>query len=120
MYNGKHKFSGDWVYGYYRNNEVGGCFITEVLDEFENYVFQEFEVQPNTVGQYTGLKDNHKNEIFEGDKVLFNDDEVGIIVWDNKESCWILQEDTICYPLGNFYDYELEVIGNIYEEDFHD
>ena len=55
-YNGNHKFNGEWICGYYRNNENGNAFITETLDELGDYIFDETEVDENTVGQYTRTK----------------------------------------------------------------
>ena len=48
-YNGNHKFNREWIYGYYRNNENGNAFITETLDEMDNYIFNETEIDENTV-----------------------------------------------------------------------
>lgn len=48
-YNGNHKFSGEWIYGYYRENNKEQSFIEEIVDEYGNYILEETEVDKDTI-----------------------------------------------------------------------
>ena len=61
----KSKKTGEWLYGDLLHNR-GAVFIAPV--DVENPLMaDDYEIDESTIGEYTGLKDDLLNEIYEGD-----------------------------------------------------
>ena len=117
---GKRDDNGEWVYGtlvypnLIRNHAYGTLLETTNMSTEGRFACSVFRVDPATVGQYTGLKDENGVEIYEGDKVLDFEGEIFTVGFDDGAF-------TADYPYGDKWDYLIdaimnaEVTGNIHE-----
>ena len=132
IFRGKRVDNGEWVYGYYdvfRYHEDAPPIYLIHTNGWTNSV----EIEPGTVGEYTGLKDKNGKRIFEGDIVKLTDKSFGykwkaVVEFGNPNGnytwgwqlkpigkaknvntdilCWVEMEETgaFCEIIGNKWD----------------
>ena len=117
LFRAKRIDNGEWVEGNYVKAEL----IHE--DGYEHYIIETmrrgktYEIDPETLCQYTGLKDKNGNRISENDIVsgYFNHKKItGFIKYGSNAVYYIEREGSYGIHLDNSEDW-LEVIGNIFD-----
>ena len=112
-FRGKNKKNGEWFYGNLYDKDIYGrthiCTTTKGC----------LDIDHDTVGQFTGLKDKNGKEIYEGDIVEYTTCYFGnekrhrkVVEWESFDSDDFGEPHNLGY--FNLSEY-MEVIGNIYD-----
>ena len=113
-FRGKRVGNGQWIEGYYHYSKIS-----------ESHFINGWEVEAETVGQFTGLHDKNGKKIFEGD-VISTDLARDFLVVEFNGGAFVFNCNdgdkdyydhiNASHELKNEYEYG-EVIGNIHEGD---
>lgn len=111
LFRGKRTDCEAWVEGdliqAFRGNRLSACSIMPYTPTAYCW-----KIDPETVGQFTGLTDKNGVRIFEGDIIRFEDD-IGYVIYTEGYARFLVDSPNRYISMD--YSSEFEVIGNIHD-----
>ena len=125
IFRGKRKDNGEWVAGDLIQNGKYAAVIPDFPTEND---YKKYIVDPDTVGQFTGLVDKNGKRIFEGDRVVYPDGASYSSYDDYNEGVVDYDEEAMRFYFTDRWSAEMEdfdvvdrvmvdveIIGNIHD-----
>jgi len=136
IFRGKRIDNGEWVEGSMIKLTPSRYAITDEYPNINNRFIAPsdnckkadirfHEVDPKTIGEFTGLLDHNQKMIFEGDKLFTkeilsfcrekDDEKFAVVEWNNNEARFYGNMRTTCYSFVADKFSICEIIGNIHD-----
>ena len=118
LYRGARMEDGKFVYGslvFVKENDKSENELPHIVISYGPDTFDWFEVEPETVGQYTGIDDREGEKIFEGDVFKIGaEDNIYTVKFDY--GCFLAYEDDVQVGiLAELATMFIKKIGNIHD-----
>ena len=130
LFRAKRVDNGEWVEGYYTKlkwcNNIIYVAIPDGAEIYSgNSLYEMYEINPETICQYTGKSDEDGKKIFEGDIVGFIDlystesgysesSCLGEVIWSKEECCFYVT-NRLSAESWEVLD-ECKVVGNVFDD----
>lgn len=129
LFRAKRVDNGEWAEGYYAklkwcNNIIHVVIPDKAEIDSGNSLLETYEINPETICQYTGKSDEDGKKIFEGDIVGFIDlystesgysesSCLGEVIWSKEECCFHVT-NRLSAESWEVLD-ECKVVGNVFD-----
>ncbi len=94
------------------HDDIGGTYIYPIDAPG---LYRDYQVDPNTVGQFTGLTDRDGKEIYEGDIIHHGDPNIRYVIEWNDTGLRAKQLGSSSYAGIYYWRGVTSVIGNIHD-----
>lgn len=104
----------------YDNEDSSACYWDGVYSSevgmINHYLNLPKHLRDFEYMQYIGVDDKNGKEIYEKDIVLIGgEDEYFVVEWDSDTARFVMNSETLTVDFDNYWGYQIEVIGNVYE-----
>lgn len=128
LFKAKRRDNGEWVEGSLINTKKGVAYIIRskskaFIPKGKNIICSAecYEIDPDTICQFTGLTDKNGKKIWENDILIIEDgtldEEDGCFIckWDDYAARYILDGNGLIADFDNVDTRYVEIIGNIFD-----
>lgn len=112
IFKGRDAASNEWREGQLFQQKMSDGIHTLISPSLENKCW--YEVFPDTVCEWTGVRDSNGTRIFENDLVGLNG-EMGFVTWDKLAAQFLVAFPNFATTFNELSGEDLTIIGNICE-----
>ena len=101
LFRGKTIATSEWVYGGIFVQDGRYFIIKSITYSCGAYSWGAFEVEPETVGRFTGLIVRDNEKVFDGDCIIFGGQTL-VVYWNGETCSWQAKKIHAPYPYRRF------------------